>query len=434
VPTSHPRTSSGTEFVDTLVGSPSFGVVGDGIRAAFAASGPAHEAGASAPDAPVLVCLLAHHLGRSTLHEPRLLRNRHRAFLVGWEIEELTDLLREELAAADVLLGISDFNTAVFARHFPDVPAITVPVCPPFPPRPEPSRERWGIPEDVTVFLNVFNPVSGFDRKNPIDVHEAFLQAFPDRDDVRLVFKAHGGFAKQPDEGDLVGEEQRAASFVERCAADDRVILIDEFLSYDDVVALVASCDAYVSLARAEGLGLPVLEAMALGVPTICMDYSGHSDFVTAEGSLLVPYDLIDVPEDASHYYNPRSYSSEPPRWAQPRLPEAAALMRELADDAALRERLSHGALIGASEHQQRCADSHWLADLEEALASPGVIARHAMKEQTFQRVASGDREMWLDHERRVRSARRSLAVRTRLGRFKRRLLGLVRPRPRQNT
>lgn len=426
VPNRHPRTRSGVEFVDGLIGSPSFGVVGDGVRTAFAARAGEGRATGSRSEAPALVSYLAHHLGRTTLAEPHLLRGRLRALLVGWEIEELTDLLVEELACGDVLLGISDYNTGIFRTHYPGVPAITVPVCPPFPPRPEPDRRRWGIPDDATVFLNVFNPVSGFDRKNPIDVYDAFVLAFPGRRDVRLVFKVHGGFDKQPDEGELVGEEQRAAAFLARCSADDRVILIDEFVEYADVVTLVASCDAYVSLARAEGLGLPVLEAMALGVPTVCMDYAGHADFVTPEGCLLVPYDLVDIPDDASHYFNPRSYSTRP-RWAQPRLDDAAAMFRELGDDPDLRERLGRGALSSAAAYRQRCADSTWLTDLEAALRLPEVLARHDEKEREFQRVAGRGRDEWLDHERRVRRARRVLAIRTRLGRVKRGVLDVAR-------
>lgn len=423
---SHPRGPAGIEFVDGLVGSPSFGVVGDGVRAAFAGSPHPGRTTGRRSEAPALVSYLAHHLGRTTVAEPRLMRTRLRALLVGWEVEELTDLLAEELAGADVLLGISDYNTGIYRTHFPDVPAITVPVCPPFPPRPEPDRTRWGIPDDATVFLNVFNPVSGFDRKNPIDVYDAFVLAFPDRLDVRLVFKVHGGFAKQPDEGDLMGEEHRAAAFLAHCAADDRVILIDEFLDYADVVTLVASCDVYVSLARAEGLGLPVLEAMALGVPTICMSYAGHSDFVTSDGSLLVPYDLVDIPHDASHYFNPRTYSTQP-KWAQPRVEAAAAMFRKLADDPALRVTLGRGGTRGAEAHRRRCAESTWLADLESAFTRPGVLARHDAKELEFQRVAGRDRKDWHTHQKRVRRARRSLALRTRLGRVKRSLLGRVR-------
>lgn len=203
------------EFIDGQVGSPSFSVVADSITAWLSTRevvGPA----LARRESPALVCYLAHHLGRVTVDHPGLLRNRLRAFIVGWEIEELSQDLHAELACADVLIGISTFNTDVFQRHFPSVPTITVPVCPTFAPKPPTNRSRWGVPDGVTVFLNAFQPASSFDRKNPIDVYDAFTRAFEGRDDVCLVFKVHGGFYKQPDEGQLTGEEDRARHFLEQ--------------------------------------------------------------------------------------------------------------------------------------------------------------------------------------------------------------------------
>ena len=421
-----PASYRGLELHDaTADGTTSLSIAGQSVRddlqrhAETSALPPRRWTGPGHGQAPVLTLQLAHYLGRSTLAHPGLVRPRLRAIHVGWEIEQLTRQLLEELAGADVLLGVSDFNAGVFRRHFPGTPVITAPVCPPLPARAEPDRARWRIPDGVTAFLNVFQPASGLDRKNPIDAYEAFARAFPGRDDVRLVFKVHGGFEKNPDEAGLVGEEERARTFLELCAADERVILVDELLSYDDVLSLVSSCDVYVSLARAEGLGLPVLEAMAMGVPAMCMAYSGHLDFVSEEATCLVPFDVVDIPTSASHFYHPDNYP-EPPRWAQPRLDDAADLMRRLADHPELRATLAENGRQAAADHRARCRGSDWVARLEELLSSADVLARHEEREAAFQRVVARDRAVWLEHERRVRRARRSLAVRTRLGRVKR--------------
>lgn len=314
----------------------------------------------------------------------------------------------------------------MYRRHFPATPVITVPVCPDFPKRPGPDRARWGIPAGCVAFLNVFNPVSGFDRKNPIDALAAFQRAFDGRDDVCLVFKTHGGFEKNPEEGQLTGEERRAAEFLHRCESDERVIILDSFMPYDDIVTLISSCDVYVSMSRAEGLGLPVLEAMALGVATMCVAYAGHTDFVAADCNVLVPFDLVDVPDTASHYFHPRQYS-EVPRWAQPRIADAAQLMRELADDPDLRDGIGARGAVAARAYQDRCEASAWVRDLTAALGSPQVQAAHSQRESDYQRLARADRRVWLRHEADVRRARRVLNLRTRLGSVKRRVVGSVR-------
>jgi glycosyltransferase involved in cell wall biosynthesis len=423
------RTRSGLEFHDTVAGgTTSLSMVGQIVREDLLRRDV--RSGPSTPrlrrPAPLLSFYLAHYLGHSTLAHPELLRPRLRALLVGWEIEQLTQTLLEELAGADVLLGVSEFNSEVFRRHFPDTPVLTVPVCPPLPERAERDRARWGIPEDVTAFLNVFQPASGIDRKNPIDAYQAFAQAFPGRQDVRLVFKVHGGFEKNPDERDLTGEEDRAREFLALCAGDERVILVDELVTYEDLLSLMASCDVYVSLARAEGLGLPVLEAMAMGVPTVCMAYTGHLDFVSEDTNRLVPFDVVDIAESASHFYHPRSYPDRP-RWAQPRLTETALCLRELADQPDLRTQIADRARRAALDYQRRSRESRWVERLEELLTSHAVLARHEEREAAFQRVVARDRAVWLLHERSVRRARRSLTVRTRLGRVKRLLLGRAR-------
>ncbi len=374
---------------------------------------------------PALVVSLAHYLGRATREALTLRRPRLRAVLVGWEIEQLTDALLEELSAADVLLGISEFNTAVFQSHFPDTPVLTVAVCPPLPEAALPDRKRWNIPSDAITFLNVFDPVSGFDRKNPLDVHDAFCQAFKDRDDVRLVFKVHGGFDKNPDEVGLTGEEERAARFLKVCDSDERVILIDDFLSYDDMLRLVVSCDGYISLARAEGLGLPVLEAMALGVPTVCTAYSGHLDFATPDSNLLVPYQLVAIDGTASHYYNPRAYSTVP-CWAQPDVDVAAAHLRDLADDAGLRKRLALNGRAAAADHRRRSEEAAWVRELVVALGSRTVAVQHAERDRAWRVVVQRDAKAWAIHERNVWRARFTLKTRTHLGRVKRHVLDRI--------
>ena len=54
----------------------------------------------------------------------------------------------------------------------------------------------------------------------------------------------------------------------------------------------MAACDCYVSLHRAEGFGLTLAEAMAIGKPVIATGYSGNVDFMNDANSYLVDYEI----------------------------------------------------------------------------------------------------------------------------------------------
>jgi glycosyltransferase involved in cell wall biosynthesis len=95
-----------------------------------------------------------------------------------------------------------------------------------------------------------------------------------------------------------------------------------------DVAALLASCDAYVSLHRSEGFGFTMAEAMLLGKPTVATAYSGNLDFMTAENSFLVNYERVALEKDYPPY--PKGAV-----WAQPAEEHAAVLMRRVFADRA---------------------------------------------------------------------------------------------------
>jgi len=197
-----------------------------------------------------------------------------------------------------------------------------------------PARERWfGLRADRTTFLLTFDLLSDIERKNPWAAVRAFQTAFEGRDDVSLVIKVNHAMASS------LGD--RFARLQDVAREDGRVRLMTDPLTRDDLWSLCASADAYVSLHRAEGLGLGLMEAMAVGTPVVATGWSGNMDFMDARNSILVPYRLVPV-GDASHL----AYASERTQeWAEPGLDAAVEGMRRLADSAETRERLGAEAL-----------------------------------------------------------------------------------------
>ncbi len=186
-------------------------------------------------------------------------------------------------------------------------------------------KRAFGLREEETVFLFVFDFLSVFARKNPLGAIAAFRQAFPDpAEPVRLVLKSING------DFDPANRERLLAVVGD----DPRVTLMNDYLSRAQKNELIAACDAYVSLHRSEGFGYTLAEAMAMGKPVIGTAWSGPADFMTASNSFSVRYDVVELTDDFGPY-------SAGQVWAEPDLADAARAMR------AVRERPVEAALRG---------------------------------------------------------------------------------------
>jgi len=112
---------------------------------------------------------------------------------------------------------------------------------------------------------------------------EAYLGAFRPHDDVCLVIKEHGAETSYRD--------QTMAPDLERLArASDvpPIIYLARDLDDADLARLYSACDVLVHAYRGEGFGLPILEAMACGLPSIVPRGGACLDFCTDRTSLFV--------------------------------------------------------------------------------------------------------------------------------------------------
>jgi glycosyltransferase involved in cell wall biosynthesis len=217
-------------------------------------------------------------------------------------------------------------------------------------------RVEFGLPDSRFLFLFSFDFNSFPNRKNPQGTVTAFKRAFgASRRDVGLVIKSING-ANWP---------ARLRALQDFVDGDDRIVIMDDFLSRDQVSGLESVVDAYVSLHRAEGLGLGLAESMYLGKPIIGTGYSGNLEFMNHENSCLVDYELVPVRKGEYLYDDSRF------RWAEPDLEQAAHYMRRLADDADFRERIAYR---GQRELRSRFTPAATATMLRQRLLELGLI------------------------------------------------------------
>ncbi len=110
----------------------------------------------------------------------------------------------------------------------------------------------------------------------------AFNKAFDATDNVAMIVNARNHFI-----GDKRNDDW--AVYFKTSKLGEKIYILDRYLETQQQVAnLMASCDAAVSLSRAEGWNLPVLEALSMGMRVITTNCTAHTEFCDSSNSFLI--------------------------------------------------------------------------------------------------------------------------------------------------
>jgi len=245
-----------------------------------------------------------------------------------WELPVFPKGWDTSLRLVSQLWTLSDYTARSLRGHERAPEVLSFPVSISAPPDVVPDRKRFGFADETFTVLTMADTHSSLTRKNPIGAIRAFRMAFGDRADRRLIVKTRNL------------DESSEAETALRVAIGEapNITVLDGALTEADKWALLASVDALISLHRAEGFGMPLAEAMALGVPVVATGWSGNMSFMTTENSLPVRYSLAEVTDPFGIY---EGFGGE---WAEPLEADAAEKLKVLADDAELRRRIGAAA------------------------------------------------------------------------------------------
>jgi len=250
-----------------------------------------------------------------------------------WEQPQMPSCTLGAFAHVDEVWVPSSFAYHAIAPYAP-VPVIIIPHAIDVSPSPLLERSQFGLPADKLLVLVMYDFHSYQYRKNPQAAIAAFRQAAAQRTDAVLVIKTINGAHHAP-----------ARQALQASVSDmGNVIFIDEFLTRQQTWDLQACCDILLSLHRAEGFGLAPAEMMHLGKPVIATGWSANTDFMTADNSFPVRYQLKALAQAVGVY--PAGQL-----WAEADIDHAAHCLTRLLDDPALRQQM--GARAAADIRQQ---------------------------------------------------------------------------------
>lgn len=239
-----------------------------------------------------------------------------RVGMMCWETDRLHESVIEGLKSVDHVIVPSQHNLRVMERAGIKASCVPIPVELPTYIDNSPFASIQELREETFVFYSM---LTWQERKNPLKLVAAYCNAFTDQDDVLLVLKVSGPDADMAARAGAKAVEA-ILSVMSLKDAPKILVLGGKWLA-PSIWAFHDRGDCYVSLAKGEAYGIPMLDAAAVGNRIISTGYGGQLDFLPPENTHLVSYRMEPVLQKYTHFDARQC-------WADPDVLEAAAFMR----------------------------------------------------------------------------------------------------------
>ncbi len=161
-------------------------------------------------------------------------------------------------------------------------------------------------------FLSIFEWSS---RKGWDVLLAAYLREFSAEDDVCFYIRTY--LFSKPDEDPRIAIERRIKEFAATLGLGSkpwpRIEIIAEQVPSAKLPALYLAADCLVAPSRGEGWGRPQHEAMLMERPVIATNWSANTEFMGADYSYLIDYQLVEAKQLEPELWHYRGH-----RWANP--------------------------------------------------------------------------------------------------------------------
>jgi len=144
------------------------------------------------------------------------------------------------------------------------------------------GRGVFGFSDDNFVVLTV---ADNQERKNLSKGMEMFAEFAENHEDARYVMVTR--------EHALVGWKLQDLAQV--LGIMDKFIVLERGMSHEALWKVYAMADVFLLPSKAEGLGLPILESMAVGIPVIGTDCTAIHELLTEGGGFTLEYDYTYI-------------------------------------------------------------------------------------------------------------------------------------------
>lgn len=243
--------------------------------------------------------------------------------IIGYTVWETNILKPEWVNAINLVSEVwcpSKYNKEVFEKSGVTIPIKVVPHI--FFPHRLPEKNQIIIKNAIEGYYTFYNISEYTERKNVKELLECYCQTFTKSDKVQLILKIH---YKNYNNINCIYCKEEISSILKKYPNHAHIVVLYDNLTDQQILALHAYSDCYITLTRSEGFGLTIFEAYNYGKKIIATGYSGYIDFLGENYEGLIKYKLIQV-KNMDNFNN--NYNHVNQLWAQPDLDHAKNLMK----------------------------------------------------------------------------------------------------------
>jgi glycosyltransferase involved in cell wall biosynthesis len=196
-------------------------------------------------------------------------------------------LFRISAKRANILLTVSEYSRRRISAHY-KIPLTQIGITPngispmlfgTLPLQEPDVRETYQLDKYI-LYVSRIEP-----RKNHLLLLQAFLELKLWEDNYKLVCIGKKDFSYS-----------EIDSFLASCSEECKInILLLQDISDASLRSFYKNANLFVYPSIAEGFGIPPIEAISAGTPTLCSNTTAMSDFTFLENDLFNPYDIDEL-------------------------------------------------------------------------------------------------------------------------------------------
>lgn len=272
--------------------------------------------------------LLSHFIHPSLSKDENFSKFKHKVLIQPIDGTSMTKIIVKELNKYDLIITPAKAGLNIMKKNGVKTRIVIVPNY--F------KQEHLNLPENVKIEGVPDNKIvlyheSTFHTRKGIEIlYESYVKAFSDTpyvDKVVLVLKDMPFNALTFNRIEELKED--TIRLQRRYVKPAQIVKISQYCNWDTLQKLWSKANIYVSFAKIEGFGIPLLRMAALQKPIVSLNNpnSGYIDYLTLDNSYLVSVKQKRAVDEHMNMYKPTTL------WGIPTITDTIKILRQAVED-----------------------------------------------------------------------------------------------------